>query len=61
MASGISQNGVIQKTMFKLPKEYRRDGRNAEVMPWIKRPGQTDYIEGLFELGLALISLVMKG
>ena len=42
------------KAMYTLAREYRRDGRNAEAMPWIRRLGQTDYFEGLFEYGLVM-------
>lgn len=49
------------KAMYTLAREYRRDGRDAEAMPWIKRMGQTDYFDALYEFGLVMVGRPHEG
>lgn len=49
------------KAMFKLAMEYRRDGRDEEFLVWVKRMGQTDYFDALYEYGLVLVGRSSDG
>jgi len=51
----------LPKAMFKLAMEYRRDGRDEESMVWVKRMGQTDYFDALYEYGLVLVGRLSDG
>ncbi len=49
------------KAMLKLAMEYKRSGHNDEAMVWIKRMGQTDYFDALYEFGLVMVGRPHEG
>lgn len=49
------------KAMLKLAMEYKLSGHNDKSLVWIKRLGQTDYFDGLYEFGLVMVGDPHKG